>query len=227
MKMPFLRTVIKAVPVITLTLASIASAKADQSITTQIDAITARFVLAGNTWSMLVSDTSGNVTYYQNSLPLTQAPVSNMKIVTSSGAFGLLGITNAFVTQVYRNGTFNGGVVTGDINLLVKHDTTWTDSVFGTGNARAPLDFIATQLKNRGITQITGKVQVYGACIYNHADTDNTRDIQNQVGQSQSTTSLPRNNNGSIELSLCRSKKDYGLRAVEPFGFATLIEALC
>lgn len=160
---------------------TLTSAFADQSITAQIDAITARSVLAGNTWSMLVSDTSGNVTVYQNSPTLTQAPASNMKIMTSSGAFGLLGTTNAFITQVYRNGTFNGGVVTGDINLLVKHDITWNEDVFGTGNASAPLNFIATQLKNQGITQITGKVQVYGACMYDHAATDDTRDIQNQA----------------------------------------------
>ncbi|MGZ5529479.1 MAG: D-alanyl-D-alanine carboxypeptidase, partial [Limisphaerales bacterium] len=126
-------------------------------------------------------DASGSVTYYQKSATTTEAPASNMKIVTSSAAFGLLGTTSSFVTTVYRNGTFSGGTVTGDINLLVKHDITWNDNVFGTGNARKPLDFIATQLKNQGITKITGKVQIYGACMYNHADTDDTRDIQNQA----------------------------------------------
>jgi D-alanyl-D-alanine carboxypeptidase len=152
-----------------------------QSINEQIDAITSQSALAGNTWSILIENASGNVTYYSQTPTLTQAPASNMKNVTTAGAFGLLGVTNFFVTTVYRNGTISGGVVTGDINLLVKHDITWNDDVFGTGNARKPLDFITTQLKNQGITKISGNVQVYGACMYNHAATDDTRDIANQA----------------------------------------------
>src|SRR5436190_11005147 len=152
MKTQIFRIVGRIVPIISLASASVAPAYADQSITTQIDAITARSAVAANSWSMLVSDASGSVTYYQKSSTTTEAPASNMKIVTSSAAFGLLGTTSSFVTTVYRNGTFSGGTVTGDINLLVKHDITWNDNVFGTGNARKPLDFIATQLKNQGIT---------------------------------------------------------------------------
>jgi D-alanyl-D-alanine carboxypeptidase len=181
MKKQMFRTLGGIVPVVIMALTSVAPAYADQSITTQIDAITARSAVAANSWSMLVSDASGSVTYYQKNQTTTEAPASNMKIVTSSAAFGLLGTTSSFVTTVYRNGTFSSGTVTGDVNLLVKHDITWNDNVFGTGNARKPLDFIATQLKAQGITKITGKVQIYGACMYNHADTDDTRDIQNQA----------------------------------------------
>lgn len=150
-----------------------------QSITEQIDAITAQPALSGNTWSIYIENAAGNVTYYQQNPTLTQAPASNMKNITSAGAFGLLGITDSFVSQVYRNGTFSGGVVTGDINLLVKHDITWNTSVFS--SARKPLDFITTQLKNQGITKISGNVKIYGACMYNHLDTDDTRDIANQA----------------------------------------------
>ncbi|MGZ4973404.1 MAG: D-alanyl-D-alanine carboxypeptidase, partial [Limisphaerales bacterium] len=181
MKTPCLRSVIATIFVAALTLISIPPIYGNQSITTQIDAITARSALAGNTWSILVENAAGNVTYYQQTPTLTQAPASNLKNITSGGAFALLGTTNFFVTTVFRNGSFSGGVVTGDVNLLVKHDITWNDDVFGTGNARAPLDFITTQLKNQGITKISGNVQIYGACMYNHSATDDTRDFANQA----------------------------------------------
>src|SRR4029078_6044361 len=124
-----------------------------QSIKAQIDAITAQPALSGNTWSVLVKNAAGIVPYYQQNPTLTQPPASNMKNITSGGAFALLGTTNFFVTTVFRNGTLSGVVITGDVNLLVKHDITWNDNVFGTGNARKPLDFITTQLKNMGITK--------------------------------------------------------------------------
>ena len=181
MKMRCPRTALTVVSALALIITSNTSVLGGQSVTAQIDAITGQPALAGNTWSILVENAAGNVTYYQQTPTLTQAPASNLKNVTSGGAFALLGTTNFFVSQVYRNGTFSGGVVTGDVNLLVKHDITWNDDVFGTGNARMPLDYITTQLKNQGITKISGNVQIYGACMYNHAATDDTRDIANQA----------------------------------------------
>lgn len=181
MKMHNFRTIAAAALAILITAGVSAPVFGAQSFATQIDAITGQAGLAGNTWSILVENPAGTVTNYQQNPTLTQAPASNMKNITSGGAFALLGTTNFFVTTVYRNGTLSGGVITGDVNLLVKHDITWNDNVFGTGNARKPLDYITTQLKNQGITKISGNVQVYGACMYNHADTDDTRDIQNQA----------------------------------------------
>src|SRR5436190_7913444 len=121
-----------AVVFVFLSTSTLAPLFAGQSITEQIDGITARPVLAGNTWSIYIENAAGNLTYYQQNPTLTQAPASNMKNITAAGAFGLLGITNSFVSQVYRNGTFSGGVVTGDINLLVKHDITWNNTDFST-----------------------------------------------------------------------------------------------
>ncbi len=182
MKMRCPRTAVKVVSALGLILiATNTPGLGGQSVTAQIDAITGQSALAGNTWSIFVENAAGNVTYYQQTPTLTQAPASNLKNITSGGAFALLGTTNFFVSQVFRNGTFSGGVVTGDINLLVKHDITWNDDVFGTGNARMPLDYITTQLKNQGITKISGNVQIYGACMYNHAATADTRDIANQA----------------------------------------------
>src|SRR4051812_1400032 len=115
MKRQTSRAVAAAVSVIALVIATGTSVFGAQSITEQIDAITAQPALAGNTWSILVENAAGDATFYQQNPTLTQAPASNLKNITSGGAFGLLGTTNFFVTTVYRNGTFSGGVVTGDV----------------------------------------------------------------------------------------------------------------
>src|SRR5256885_15184529 len=117
-----------------------------QTIPDQIDTILARSAVAGNTWTVLVENKDGSVIYYQNNPTLGQAPASNTKMYTTSAAFGLLGTNYAFATRVYRNGTLSGGALTGDLNLVSEHDITWNTSVFS-GNARAPLDHIAAQLK--------------------------------------------------------------------------------
>ena len=93
---------------------------------------------------------------------------------------GCWGRTLDFQTRIYGNGTISGGTLTGDLNLVCEHDITWNSTVFS--NPRAPLDFITTQLKATGLTNITGNVQCYGCCFYNLASTDaNNHDAANQL----------------------------------------------
>lgn len=150
------------------------------TIADQINSILAGSAVANNTWTILIENDGGTVAYYQKNPTTTQAPASNVKIITTSAAFGLLGTNHWFESRVYRNGTLANGTLTGDLNLVCEHDMTWNDLVFGTGGARKPLDHIVTQLKAQGLTNIQGNVQVYGVCIYNYADTADTRDTQNQ-----------------------------------------------
>lgn len=151
------------------------------TIADQINSILAGSAVANNTWTILIENDTGTVDYYQKNPTTTQAPASNVKIFTTSAAFGLLGTNHWFESRVYRNGTLANGTLTGDLNLVCEHDMTWNDLVFGTGNARKPLDHIAAQLKAQGLTNVQGNVQVYGVCIYNYADTADTRDTQNQA----------------------------------------------
>src|SRR5437867_13448245 len=123
---------------------------AAQTIPDQIDSILAGSAVAGNTWTILVGNTDGSLIYYQRNPTTGQAPASNTKIFTSSAAFGLLGTNYAFETRVYYTGTLSNGVVSGNLNLVSEHDPTWNTSVFS-GNARAPLDHIAAQLKAAGL----------------------------------------------------------------------------
>ncbi len=152
-----------------------------QTIPQQIDTILARTAVAGNTWTILVQNETGTVTYYQKNPNTGKAPASNTKIFTTSAAFGLLGTNHSFESRVYYTGTFSGGVVSGNLGLVCEHDMTWNEDTLGTGNSRKALDFITTKLKALGLTQVSGNVQIYGACMYDHTSTDITTDTQNQA----------------------------------------------
>ncbi len=143
---------------------------AQQTIPSQIDAILAGSAVAANTWSILVQSADGSTTYYQKNPTTGLAPASNTKLFTSSTAFALLGTNADFQTRIYGNGTISGGVLTGDLNLVCEHDITWNSTVLS--NPRAALDFITTQLKATGLTNITGNVQCYGCCFYNLSSVD-------------------------------------------------------
>lgn len=149
---------------------ALVSARA-QTIPSQIDAILSQPAVVGNSWSILVENANGSVVYYQRNPNTGLAPASNTKMFTTSAAFGLLGTNYAFQTRIYTNGSMSGGVLTGDLNLVCEHDPTWNTSVFS-GNARKPLDTIATALQGMGLTTVNGNVQCYGLCAYNFGSTD-------------------------------------------------------
>ena len=152
------------------------------AIPDQIDSILSEAAVAGNSWTILVENADGSVIYYQRNPTTGLAPASNTKMFTTAAAFGLLGTNYAFPTHIYLNGPLTGGVLTGDLNLACEHDPTWNTSVFS-GNARAPLDYIATRLKTMGVTNVTGNVQCYGCCFYNLSSTDaSNHNAPNQLG---------------------------------------------
>jgi D-alanyl-D-alanine carboxypeptidase/D-alanyl-D-alanine-endopeptidase (penicillin-binding protein 4) len=133
----------------------------------KIDAILS--ALPGNTWSALVENDTGSVTYYEHNPDTGLAPASNTKLFTTAAAFGLLGTNYSFETRIYYDGTLTNGAVTGDLSLVCEHDPTWNTSVFR--SARAPLDHIAAQLKALGLTSVASNVQGYGVCAYNLSPT--------------------------------------------------------
>ncbi|PYJ00340.1 MAG: hypothetical protein DME25_20985 [Verrucomicrobia bacterium] len=128
--------------------------------------------------------------YYQRNPTTGQAPASNTKIFTSSAAFGLLGTNYAFETRVYRDGTVNAGVLTGNLNLVSEHDITWNSSAFPSAGARAPLDHLAAQLKALGLTSVAGNVQCYGLCAYNFGSTDNLAAYSTQTVNSNAAVAF-------------------------------------
>ena len=138
-----------------------------QTLPDQIDAFLS--ALPDNTWSALVENEAGSVTYYERDADTGLAPASNTKLFTTAAAFGLLGTNYAFETRVYYDGAFTNGAVTGNLSLVCEHDPTWNDTVFR--SARAPLDHIAARLKALGLTSVASNVQCYGVCAYNFNST--------------------------------------------------------
>ncbi len=153
-----------------LTLALSQAGLCAQTIPTQIDSILTGSTISNNTWTILIENADGSVIYYQKNPTTGQAPASNTKMFTTAAAIGLLGTNYSFESRVYYTGTFTGGVVSGNLNLVSEHDMTWNDDVFS--NPRAPLDRIASQLKALGVTSVAGNVQCYGLCVYNYGSTD-------------------------------------------------------
>lgn len=73
--------------------APLAPAASVNSIDAQITSILAGSGVSGNTWTILMQNKSGSITYYQNNPTTPRRPASNTKIYTTAGAFGLLGPT--------------------------------------------------------------------------------------------------------------------------------------
>ncbi len=143
-----------------------------QTLQEQIDAIFARPALAGNVWTGYAVSEDGGLVHYSHQPDTPRIPASNAKITTTSAAYELLGPDYSFQSRVYANGTITGGVLNGDLNLVVEHDPTWSTRYFA--NARTPLNHIASRVRTvAGITAVTGNVRVYGASVYNHTSTGN------------------------------------------------------
>src|SRR5947207_994390 len=123
-----------------------------QTVRQQIDSILTRSAVVANSWTILVQNDVGTVTYYDRNQTLRQIPASNTKLFTMAAAFGLLGTNHYFESRVYCNGVLTNGTLTGDLNLVSEHDMTWNEHTFGAGNARVGLDHIAAKLKSQGMT---------------------------------------------------------------------------
>src|SRR5690606_5831029 len=110
--------------------------------------------LAGNVWTGYAVSEDGDLVHYSHLPDTPRIPASNAKITTTSAAYELLGPDYAFESRVYANGTITGGVLNGDLNLVVEHDPTWSTRYFS--SARAPLNHIATRVRTvAGITAVT------------------------------------------------------------------------
>lgn len=159
-----------------------------QTLTQEIDAL----LNDGNTWGVLIQSDDAMVTYYQKNKDSELTPASNTKMVTTAAAFGLLGPDHAFETRVYANGTLSGGTLTGDLNLVVEHDITW--NTYCLNSSDQALDYLAQQLRAKGLQTVTGNVNVYGASFYAIGQFDDVRfsapTYQNQTVADVFRTSL-------------------------------------
>jgi D-alanyl-D-alanine carboxypeptidase len=166
-----------------------------------IDGILNGPIASTNQWSVLITDPKGRVRYQKNPTR-PSVPASNEKLFTVSGAFGLLGTNHSFETRIYLDGPLADGVLNGDVNLVCEHDITWNPAVFPS-NAAAPLQYIAAQLKAKGLKTVQGKVQCYGACFYNPTGNSRMHNPENQPEYNRQAAVAFKNalTNSGIEVS--------------------------
>lgn len=122
------------------------------TLTGQIDAALGQPFLAAAQVSVVAYDLSTGEALYAKNGELALNPASNMKLVTTSAALGLLGPAHRYATRVYHDkDALEGHVITGDIYLRGGGDPALVTQ---------DLWSMAADLRARGITRITGGVVV-------------------------------------------------------------------
>lgn len=118
----------------------------------QIDAALSQPFLAAAQISVVAIDLSTGETLYDKNGGLALNPASNMKLVTTAAALGLLGPAHRYSTRVYHDReALEGHTIEGDIYLRGGGDPALvTEDLWA----------MAADLRARGITRITGGVVV-------------------------------------------------------------------
>ena len=86
-------------------------------------------------------------------------PASVLKMVTVAAALEHLGAEYQWLTRLTSNGAKTGSVLEGDLVIEPGADPTWGEALFD-GGAGQPLAALAHQVRERGLTQISGDLVV-------------------------------------------------------------------
>lgn len=105
--------------------------------------------LAGASMGVIVRDASSGKVLYQTHSDQRMVPASNMKLLTSVAAFGILGPDYRFETRLLTTGRQHSDRLEGDIYLQGSGDPTLQP---------ADLDALAAQLAKQGIRHIYGQL---------------------------------------------------------------------
>ena len=86
-------------------------------------------------------------------------PASVLKVVTVAAALEYLGAEYQWLTRLTSNGARTGSVLEGDLVIEPGADPTWGGALFD-GGAGQPLAALAHQVRERGLTRISGDLVV-------------------------------------------------------------------
>ncbi len=86
-------------------------------------------------------------------------PASVLKVVTVAAALEHLGAEYRWLTRLTSNGAIAGAVLDGDLVIEPGADPTWGEAFFDGGGAE-PLADLAHQVRERGLTRISGDLVV-------------------------------------------------------------------
>lgn len=91
-------------------------------------------------------------------------PASNTKLYTTAAALELLGEDAELVTRVAASVAPEGGQIAGDLTIALEHDFSLSSDLYD--GPRVPLDRIARELVERGVTGVSGTVRVTGEAVF-------------------------------------------------------------
>lgn len=146
----FLVSNLSATPVQRLEEPQVQAATSDGNLKWQLDQYLANEKeLDGAIAGISVREASSGKLIYEHMGNTRLRPASNMKLLTAAAALSVLGPQYRFATEVYTTGIVTGSVLNGDLYLKGKGDPTLLQS---------DLAKLAKELREKEITQITGKV---------------------------------------------------------------------
>lgn len=141
------------------------SAAQKKAIAQKIDAILGEKLLRNIDAGILIVDLESGQEIYSRQPTKALKPASNMKLLTTAAALGVLGPDYQFATQVYMDGKLEkNGTLKGDLLIDIDHDFTWSTRYYSSGDV--PLRELLAQIKAAGIKRIDGKVVVGGRVVY-------------------------------------------------------------
>ena len=149
MTTPYMRTQCRILAVICALIVLIVSAAGAQTLTEQIDAILKDPALDHGLQGVLIRSLKTDTTLYERNAGSLMIPASNFKLLVSATALEQLGPDFTFKTEALTAGKISKGVLDGHVILKGGGDPVLLT---------ADLTDLARQLKDAGITQISGDV---------------------------------------------------------------------
>jgi D-alanyl-D-alanine carboxypeptidase len=119
--------------------------------------------VSGTDTVLVVGADTGQTIYEKNPDGLLK-PASNTKLFTTATAFRAAGEEARFQAIAYAGDDPADGVISGDLTLVVEHDFTF--STFFYGSNAFPFQVIAGELKQKGLTQVTGAARISGEACF-------------------------------------------------------------
>ena len=141
----------------------LAANAAAQRLDASLQTIAGSMLGAGATPAGCLVVSQGTSTLFSSNADDMFIPASNLKILTATAVLDRLGDSDTFVTSVRSVGPISGGVVYGNLYLVGGGDPDLRTSAYGggtsgTGSTFTSLDKLAQQVRQAGVTEVTGSI---------------------------------------------------------------------
>lgn len=121
----------------------------EPTLRVEVEKVRSKEIEAGSAMGIIISDAQTGKVLYQASADQRFTPASNMKLITSAAAFGVLGPSYRFETRLLLGGRREGDTLVGDVYLRGGGDPTLHPQ---------DIDAFAAVLAKRDIKEIKGNL---------------------------------------------------------------------